>query len=201
VKPEAKKRCKGKCAQKKRPREFYAGRAQCRRCYNDHILARRKRALRRGLCRQCRKPSDAGRSCEECLQLHRERNLRAKLHRFSSRVASAAWREASRVRAGYVYVITNDVFPCRLKIGSAVDAESRLGDAQTWDPRRRFRVAHRIFTLDRNRSERRIHHQLRRYRLEGEWFGVTLRRAKEALDREATATKILRVSRNVRPSR
>lgn len=117
--------------------------------------------------------------------------MRAKLLRFSARVESAARREASKVRAGYVYIICNEAFPERLKIGSAVDAESRLGDAQTWDPHRRFHVAHRIFTHDRNRSERRIHHVLRSYRLEGEWFAVSLRQAKDALEREG----------NVRPHR
>lgn len=111
------------------------------------------------------------------------------LQRLGKHVAGAAKREASKMREGFVYVIVNDAFPGQLKIGSAVDAASRLLDAQTWDPHRRFRVAHSVFVPDRNASERRVHRRLHSYRLDGEWFGMSLSQAKAALDREVTASR------------
>jgi hypothetical protein len=113
------------------------------------------------------------------------RSRARELQSLAARVAGAAAREASKVREGFVYIFSNDAWPCRLKIGSAVDAESRLGDAMTWDPHRRFRIEHSVFVPDRNASERRIHWRLREYRLEGEWFAVSLTQARSALDREA----------------
>lgn len=107
-----------------------------------------------------------------------------RLQSLGSLVAGAAKREASRVREGFVYIIVNDSLPGVLKIGSAVDATSRLGDAQTWDPLRRFRVAHSVYVPDRNASERRIHERLREYRLHGEWFAVSLSQARSALEAE-----------------
>lgn len=107
------------------------------------------------------------------------------LRRLGSEVALAAARSSSRVREGFVYAMVNDAFPGRVKIGSAVDVESRLGDAQTWDPRRRFRVAHAAFVPDRNQTERIVHELLREHRLEGEWFAVPQHEARSVLEREA----------------
>jgi hypothetical protein len=106
------------------------------------------------------------------------------LYRLGVHIQGAAAREASRVREGFVYVIRNDAWPDRLKIGSAVDAESRLANAQTWDPHRRFYVAHSVFVPDRIASEHRVHARLSDYRLEGEWFAVPLPLARAALDEE-----------------
>jgi hypothetical protein len=112
------------------------------------------------------------------------RDQAQRLRQFGVHVRSAAAREASRLREGFVYVIRNDAWPDRLKIGSAVDAESRLGDAQTWDPHRRFYVAHSVFVLDRIAAEHRVHARLSDYRLEGEWFAAPLSLARAALDEE-----------------
>jgi hypothetical protein len=106
------------------------------------------------------------------------------LYSLGAHVRGAAAREASRVLEGFVYIIRNDAWPDRLKIGSAVDAESRLSDAQTWDPHRRFYVAHAVFVPDRIASEHRVHERLSDYRLEGEWFAVPLPLARAALDEE-----------------
>jgi hypothetical protein len=115
------------------------------------------------------------------------RSRALELQRLARRVAGAARREASVVREGFVYAITNEAWPSRVKIGSAVDAESRLGDAQTWDPHRQFRVVHSVFVPDRNAAERRIHRRLHEYRLDGEWFAVSLTQAKAALEKERQA--------------
>lgn len=111
------------------------------------------------------------------------------LHRVGSEVATAAARSSARVREGFVYCLTNESFPHRVKIGSAVDVESRLADAQTWDPHRCFRVAHAVFVPDRNATERLVHELLREYRLEGEWFAVPLAQARAALTREAARAR------------
>jgi hypothetical protein len=106
------------------------------------------------------------------------------LHALGDEVASAAKRSAARVLEGFVYVIKNDAFPDRVKIGSAVNAESRLADAQTWDPDRSFYIAHTVFVPDRNAAERRIHRRLHAWRLSGEWFAVPLAQARDALNAE-----------------
>jgi hypothetical protein len=114
------------------------------------------------------------------------------LKEFGAQVATAAARQAARIKEGHVYIIVSPLYPKRLKIGSAVDVESRLGDAQTWCPHRSFRAAHAIFVPDRNLSERRIHAQLEAYRLEGEWFALPLRQAKDTLDKEAKRARLAR---------
>lgn len=113
---------------------------------------------------------------------HRAREL----SRLGQEIGTAAKRSADRVLEGFVYIITNDAFPLRLKIGSAVNADSRLGDAQTWDPHRGFRIAHAVFVKDRNASERRVHRRLHAYRLDGEWFALHVSQARAALDAEAS---------------
>lgn len=115
------------------------------------------------------------------------RSRAKQLRKLGALVAGAARREAAHVKDGFVYAMVNEVFPCRVKIGSAIDPESRLQDAQTWDPDRGFRLLHRVFVPDRNLSERRIHRRLHAYRLDGEWFAVSLTQAREALDREVRA--------------
>lgn len=106
------------------------------------------------------------------------------LKSFGQKVGRAAAREASKLREGHVYIIVSPLYPDCVKIGSAVDPESRLGDAQTWCPHRYFRIAHAIFVRDRNVSERRIHRALSEYRLDGEWFALPMRQAKDALEAE-----------------
>lgn len=112
------------------------------------------------------------------------RHRAKELQRLGKVIGTAAAKTAARVRHGFVYIITNEAFPGLVKIGSAVNAESRLGDAQTWDPRRRFRVSHAVFVPDRNAAERRVHRRLAKHRVYGEWFAVPMKSAFAALEDE-----------------
>lgn len=109
-----------------------------------------------------------------------------KLHEQGLEVAAAAKRAAAAAgRAGFVYVIIHPAWPHRVKIGSALDVDSRLADYQTYAPDRAYRVLHTIYSDDRNEAERTIHTWLADKRLLGEWFAMDPREACSVLDEYA----------------
>lgn len=74
-----------------------------------------------------------------------------------------------KLKSGILYLISNPVFPDMFKIGITQDLNARLSQYQTYDPYRRFKVAHYKFVDDMRKTEREI---LDRYRiniLKGEW--------------------------------
>jgi len=59
----------------------------------------------------------------------------------------------SEIKSGLIYLIENPCFPEHYKIGMTVDLNSRLKTYQTYDPYRKFKVAHYDFVLNRSHAE------------------------------------------------
>lgn len=80
---------------------------------------------------------------------------------------------ASYIREGWVYIVTNSAFPNCVKIGKAIDMDNRLKNMQTYDPFRQYICEHQFFVEDRHSTEIKIHSLLADRRLSGEWFDGT----------------------------
>lgn len=75
----------------------------------------------------------------------------------------------SKISAGLVYVISNIIWPNKLKIGMTIDLPNRLGSYQTYDPYQSYKVDHYEFVLDRRSTERAL---LQTFQIDadnGEW--------------------------------
>jgi len=92
--------------------------------------------------------------------------------------------EASGIKEGYVYVITNKAWPDWVKIGMAIDAEDRLNGYQTSSPHRDYVLEHSVYSNDRRKSEQQAHTRATKIALEtnGEWFKLTVEQAIEVLN-------------------
>jgi len=75
----------------------------------------------------------------------------------------------SEIKAGIVYIIENPAFEKHYKIGMTVDIEDRLNSYQTYDPFRKFKVAHYDFVLNRRAIETQILSSFHLSLEEGEW--------------------------------
>lgn len=90
------------------------------------------------------------------------------------------------VADGFVYIITHPAWPDFLKIGCAINPESRLKDYQTYCPHRAFRLEHAVYCSDRRVAEAIVHAKFADDRAEGEWFRVSLEEARDALNAVAS---------------
>lgn len=90
------------------------------------------------------------------------------------------------VADGFVYIITHPAWPDFLKIGHAINPESRLRDYQTYCPQRAFRLEHAVYCTDRREAEAAVHERFARDRAAGEWFRVSLEEARDALNAVAS---------------
>jgi len=94
----------------------------------------------------------------------------------------------NQIKEGYVYAITNPVWPEWVKIGKAIDAEDRLSSYQTSSPMRDYKLVHSVYFEDRNVAERKAHtlaalkttHPWNKHE-NGEWFKLTDAEAIEIL--------------------
>lgn len=89
-------------------------------------------------------------------------------------------KSAKGIKEGYVYVITHPKLE-GVKIGSAIDVDKRLSQYNVCCPRKEFKLYTYIFSMDRAELETVIHTKLQEDRLEGEWFAVCPKDAKELL--------------------
>lgn len=118
-------------------------------------------------------------------RLSKERRAALRDHAKELREAGADFVTASLrtdVKDGFVYLITHPSWPQFVKIGCAINPESRLKDYQTYCPRRAFRLEHYVYTKDRRELEEIMHSIFAYERVEGEWFRVELKIAKRVLD-------------------
>lgn len=76
---------------------------------------------------------------------------------------------AKNCKEGMVYLIGNPAWPEHYKIGMTVDAAARLDSYQTYDPYKRFHIAHYDFCLDRRAAEKRLLEEFKIHLVEGEW--------------------------------
>tara|TARA_R110002072_G_C7762400_1_gene518453 strand:+ start:140 stop:556 length:417 start_codon:yes stop_codon:yes gene_type:complete len=90
----------------------------------------------------------------------------------------------SAIQEGYVYVITNKAWPEWVKIGMAIDAEDRLNGYQTSSPMRDYVLEHRVFSVNRRKSEKEAHTRALPLSLDakGEWFKLSVEQAINILD-------------------
>ena len=80
----------------------------------------------------------------------------------------------TNVKEGYVYAISNRAWPHHVKIGSAIDPESRLATFQTADPYRGYELRAVVYSKDRKALESAVHSGWAKRRLSGtEWFVCT----------------------------
>jgi hypothetical protein len=75
---------------------------------------------------------------------------------------------------GYVYGITHPEHPGYIKIGKTRNVRRRLGQYQTADPFRRYKLEFSIFSNSYHAAELRAHALLRGFRHQNtEWFQVS----------------------------
>lgn len=73
---------------------------------------------------------------------------------------------------GHVYVITNPAWPEHVKIGCALNPDSRLRNYQTGTPHRDYRLEHFEYFDDRVAAEKELIRRLGVSRAEGEWHRI-----------------------------
>lgn len=78
------------------------------------------------------------------------------------------------INEGFVYIISNIVWPGYYKVGRSVSPKSRVGNMQTSDPFRAYKVEGYYYTSDCAHTEKELHNYLSDYRINGEWFCIDL---------------------------
>ena len=90
-------------------------------------------------------------------------------------------------RPGFVYVVSNPVWPGWVKIGCAEKPTNRLGGYQTGDPYRRYRLETAVYFPKQLEAERLVHRALRNIAEvtddphAGEWFKISVRKAVDVI--------------------
>lgn len=85
---------------------------------------------------------------------------------------------------GYVYLISNPAWKGWIKVGMAIDAEDRCTQYQTSSPHRDYKLEYKKYFKDRKESEFEAHAILKKHTKNhvGEWFKVSLKKAKQVLE-------------------
>jgi hypothetical protein len=78
------------------------------------------------------------------------------------------------IEEGFVYVMTNPAWSNVVKIGSAIDYETRLKTFQTGDPYRGYAISHVQYSAKREETELKTHKILAEHRINGEWFSCSV---------------------------
>ena len=82
--------------------------------------------------------------------------------------------ETSKVKEGYVYVVTNPAWEGYVKIGSTLDLSGRLASFNVGSPHGDYELKYYSYVSDRVLEEKTIHKELNEYRASGEWFKLSL---------------------------
>jgi hypothetical protein len=90
----------------------------------------------------------------------------------------------SQIEEGFVYVMTNVVYPGMVKIGSAINYQKRLKQYQTGDPFRQYQIRHSCYFPDRLKSETAVKKILEpvRVKTSKEWFVLSVEEAVQAVE-------------------
>lgn len=88
------------------------------------------------------------------------------------------------MKAGYLYIITNDAFPNWVKIGTTWNLNDRLHVYQTCDPYRRYKIVYSLHHPEFRIAEKKIKEVMKRFASEirGEWYNTPLEFAKSRLE-------------------
>lgn len=76
------------------------------------------------------------------------------------------------IKAGLVYLISNEAFPDFVKVGMTINIKQRLEVYQTYDPYRRFKIEKYDFVLDRSSKEKEFLTHSNIYNESGEWVSL-----------------------------
>lgn len=87
---------------------------------------------------------------------------------------------------GFIYIASNPAWSGCLKIGMAVDYETRLDTFQTYSPYRDYALRYVVPVSDRDVAEQRVKDALASYRInhdreDDEWFNIGLQAAIEII--------------------
>ena len=90
------------------------------------------------------------------------------------------------MKAGYLYIVTNDAFPGFVKVGCTEDLDARLRSYQTSDPKRGYKMVFNIPHPDCLPAEKRIREAMKMFvkSMRNEWFEVDLQVAIVRLQEE-----------------
>lgn len=88
-------------------------------------------------------------------------------------------------RDGYLYIISNPAFPDLLKIGFSYWPERRRATLSTGAPYD-YRIEYEVRVENTREAESNAHFYLRPKWVRGEWFRVSIKEAKAALDMAAS---------------
>jgi len=90
----------------------------------------------------------------------------------------------SKIKEGFVYILTNPAWEGWLKIGMAIDAEDRRNSYQTSSPLRDYILEYKKFFTNRSEAEQEVHKLLinKGKTFNGEWFQVSVKEAKKTIE-------------------
>ena len=90
----------------------------------------------------------------------------------------------SKIKEGFVYILTNPAWEGWLKVGMAIDAEDRRNSYQTSSPLRDYILEYKKFFTNRSEAEQEVHKQLigKGNIFNGEWFQVSVKKAKKIIE-------------------
>tara|TARA_B110000503_G_scaffold121003_1_gene184186 strand:- start:88 stop:603 length:516 start_codon:yes stop_codon:yes gene_type:complete len=110
--------------------------------------------------------------CRICDAIKAKRN---RLRRQALQIGRDVYRQYSKVKSGYVYVITNPAWPEWVKVGMAIDVDDRCTGYQTSSPFRDYEVQYSFYSRDRRKAERKAHRYVGKQSSErkGEWFRIS----------------------------
>ena len=86
----------------------------------------------------------------------------------------------SKIKEGFVYILTNPAWKDWIKVGMAVDANDRKNNYQTGSPYRDYKLYYKRFFEDRKTAEKKAHDVVSKIATEsnGEWFKINKNDAK-----------------------
>ena len=86
----------------------------------------------------------------------------------------------SKIKEGFVYILTNPAWKDWIKVGMAVDANDRKNNYQTGSPYRDYKLYYKRFFQDRKAAEQTAHSIVSKISTErnGEWFKINKNDAK-----------------------
>lgn len=88
------------------------------------------------------------------------------------------------MKSGYLYIVTNAVFPNWVKVGTTFDLTQRFHVYQTGDPFRQYQLRYSLHHPAFREAEKKIKEAMKPFALEirGEWYKIDLDMAKSRLD-------------------
>lgn len=104
----------------------------------------------------------------------------AKIRRLHRALYQEADNKQCGIKQGWVYFITNPVFPGWVSVGKCSDYPSRKSTYNRADPYRRFEIVHMLWSEDRRAAELEVFALLEPMssKRQGDWFKVSVTVAK-----------------------